>query len=75
MQPSKKLTRQLSIAAGLLSFVAFVISMLGDTWGFEKSGMQIAQTCTGISGAINLFFLGVTSYKNMEDKEKTNEKS
>ena len=28
-------TRQLSIAVGLLSFAAFIVQGLGDTWGFQ----------------------------------------
>jgi hypothetical protein len=35
MTLTKKTTRQLSIAVGLLSFAAFIIQGLGTTWGFE----------------------------------------
>lgn len=70
----KKTTRQLSIAVGILSFVAFVVQGLSTTWGFEKVGYQITQTALLVSGGINIYFLGVTSQKDIADKE-ANEKA
>lgn len=75
MKLKKKTTRQLSIAVGLLSFAAFVIQGMGDTWGFSEVGKQITQTCLLVSGGINIYFLGVTNQKNNEDKEKEHENS
>ena len=72
MKLNKKTTRQLSIAVGLLSFVAFIIQGLGSTWGFEEVAKQITQTVLLFSGGINIYFLGVTDYKNKQ--EKNNEK-
>lgn len=72
MKLNKKTTRQLSIAVGLLSFVAFIIQGLGSTWGFEEVAKQITQTALLFSGGINIYFLGVTDYKNKQ--EKNNEK-
>lgn len=74
MQLKTKTTRKLSIAVGLLSFAAFIVQGLGSTWGFEEVGKQIAQTALLFVGGINIYFGGVTSQKNITDKEKHNEK-
>lgn len=68
MKIGKKTTRQLSIAVGLLSFMAFIIQGLGSTWGFESVAEQITQTALLFSGGINIYFLGVTNYKNSQEK-------
>lgn len=70
MKLKMKTTRQLSIAVGILSFIAFVVQGLGPTWGFEEVAKQITQTALLISGGINIYFLGVTNQKNNEEKEK-----
>lgn len=70
MKLKKRTTRQLSIAVGVLSFMAFVIQGLGSTWGFEELAKQITQTALLFSGGINIYFLGVTNQKNNADKEK-----
>ncbi len=70
IKASKKITRKLSIAVGLLSFAAFVIQGLSRTWGFEPVGEQIVQTALIFSGAINIFFLGDTTRKEINEKEK-----
>lgn len=70
IKTNKKITRKLSTAVGLLSFVAFVVQGLGATWGFEAVGQQITQTALLFSGAINLFFLGSTAQKNIDEKEQ-----
>ena len=67
IKATKKVTRKLSTAVGLLSFAAFVIQGLAKTWGFEAVGEQIVQTALIVSGAINIFFLGDTTRKNIED--------
>ena len=69
MKLKKRTTRQLSIAVGILSFIAFVIQGLGSTWGFEELAKQITQTALLFSGGINIYFLGVTNQKNNADKE------
>lgn len=73
MKLNKKTTRQLSLAVGLLSFFAFIVQGLGSTWGFEEVAKQITQTALLFSGGINIYFLGVTDYKNKQ--EDGNEKS
>lgn len=74
MQLKTKTTRKLSIAVGLLSFAAFIVQGLGSTWGFDEVAKQITQTALLFSGGINIYFLGITSQKDMTDKEKHNEK-
>lgn len=63
IKTSKKLTDKLSIASGLLCFLAVVVAGLGETWGFPEVAIQIADTCYKISGAITVYFLGSTSRK------------
>lgn len=75
MKLNKRITRQLSIAVGLLSFAAFVIQGLGTTWGFESVAKQITQTALLVGGGINIYFLGVTNQKDISDKEKENGKN
>lgn len=75
MQLKKKTTRQLSVAVGLLSFIAFIIQGLGSTWGFEELSKQLVQTALLFSGGVNIYFLGVTNQKNNADRENLNEKS
>ena len=70
MKLKMKTSRQLSIAVGILSFIAFVVQGLGPTWGFEEVAKQITQTALLISGGINIYFLGVTNQKNNEEREK-----
>lgn len=67
MKLKKKVTRQLSIAVGLLSFAAFIVQGLGSTWGFEEVAKQITQTALLFSGGINIYFLGVTNQKNTQE--------
>lgn len=74
MKLNKKTTRQLSIAVGLLSFMAFIIQGLGSTWGFEEVAKQITQTALLFSGGINIYFLGVTDYKNKQEKDNEKDK-
>lgn len=72
IKSKSKINRKLSIAIGLLSFGAFVISQLGETWGFEAVAKQIAQTALIFSGGINIYFGGTTVQKNIEEKNDKN---
>jgi hypothetical protein len=69
MKLKKKTTRQLSIAVGLLSFTAFIVQGLGSTWGFESLSKQLTQTALLFSGGINIYFLGISSQKNIEESK------
>lgn len=68
IKTTKKVTRKLSFAVGFLSFAAFVVQGLGTTWGFESVAQQITQTALLFSGAINIFFLGSTAQKGIDEK-------
>lgn len=74
IKTTKKITRKLSTAVGLLSFAAFIVQGLGQTWGFDAVAQQMTQTALLFSGAINIFFLGDTTRKNITEDEK-NEKA
>lgn len=69
IKTSMSVTRKLSIAVGLLSFAAFVMQGLGDTWGFGPVAEQLTQTALLVSGGINIFFLGNSVQKNIEDRK------
>ena len=73
MKLEKKTTRQLSIAVGLLSFGAFIIQGLGDIWGFSAIAKQLSATALLVSGGVSVYFLGVTSQKNTQDKKLAKE--
>ncbi len=76
IKTSISIQRKLSIAVGLLSFVAFIVQGLGTVWGFEGVAEQLTQTALLFSGGINLYFLGSTTQKiSAENKENTNEKT
>lgn len=77
IQPVKtpiSIQRKLSIAVGLLSFAAFVIQGLGDTWGFSGIAKQITQTALLFGAGINLYFLGSTTQKITEGKKDDKDK-
>ena len=72
MKIKKSISKQLSVAVGILSFTAFVIQGLGSTWGFEGVAEQLTQTALLFSGGINIYFLGRW---DSDKKEEGNEKS
>ena len=72
IQPVKtplSVQRKLSLAVGLLSFMAFIIQGLSTTWGFAGVGQQLTETVLVFVGAINIFFLGDTSRKVTEENK------
>jgi len=71
MKLEKKTTRQLSIAVGLLSFGAFIVQGLGDIWGFAAVAKQLSATALLVSGGVSVYFLGVTSQKNNQDRKES----
>lgn len=70
IETSVSTQRKLSIAVGILSFAAFVIQALGQTWGFVEVATQIVQTCLAVSGGISIYFLGSTTQKISAEKKK-----
>ena len=75
IKTSISVQRKLSIAVGLLSFAAFIIQGLSNTWGFQSIGEQITQTALLFSGGINLYFLGSTTQKISEEKKQDENKN
>ena len=69
IETSISTTKKLSLAVGILSFVAFVVQGLGKTWGFEGVAEQLTQTALLVSGGINIFFLGNTAQKITQEKK------
>lgn len=70
MKLSNKTNRQLSIAVGLLAFLAFVVQGLGSTWGFEAIAKQLVSTALIVSAGVNVYFLGSTSQKSINENKR-----
>ena len=68
MKLNATLTEQLSIAVGLLAFLATIIIGLAPLWGFQALGQQLSGSLLVFSGAINLYFLGNT-VKKIQDRK------
>lgn len=68
------LTEQLSIAVGVLAFIATIIIGLAPLWGFVALGQQLSGSLLVVSGAINLYFLGNTAKKIQERSNETKTK-
>lgn len=62
--------RKLSIAVGLLSFAAFIIQGLGQSWGFQNVAEQLTQTALLFAGGINIYFIGTTTQKIAEERKE-----
>lgn len=61
--------RKLSLAVGLLSFMAFIIQGISKSWGFEALGEQLVQTFLVFSAGINIYFAGGTAQKEITETE------
>lgn len=55
--------RKISMAMGVLSFIAAFVLFQGDTWGFPELAKQIFASITGTISLVNLYFLGSTTQK------------
>lgn len=55
--------RKISMAMGVLSFIAALVLFQGDTWGFPELAKQIFASITGTISLVNLYFLGSTTQK------------
>ena len=72
IQPIKtsiSVQRKLSIATGLLSFTAFIVQGLGNTFGFEPVAAQIVDVCLLFSGGFSIYFGATTTQKITEEKK------
>lgn len=62
--------RKLSLAVGILSFLAFVIGQLGGVWGFSGVAKQLTDTILIFVAGINMYFFGSTAQKINEANKK-----
>lgn len=62
--------RKLSIASGLLACIAFLVSGLGKTFGFEPVAEQITQVCLLFVSAFSFYFGSTTTQKITEDRKR-----
>lgn len=61
--------QKLSVAVGILSLLAFLISQLSNTWGFGPLANQFVETMLVVSGAITIYFGCSTVQKHQDEKE------
>lgn len=76
IQPIKtpiSIQRKLSIATGILSFIAFIVQGLGSTFGFEPVAEQIVQVCLLFSGGFSIYFGSTTTEKISAEKKQNGE--
>lgn len=69
IKTSVSVQRKLSIATGILSFCAFIVQGLGNTFGFEPIAEQIVQVCLLFSGGFSIYFGATTTQKITEEKK------
>lgn len=62
--------KKISIALGVLTFVAAFVLVQGDIWGFSAFAKQIFAAITGTTALVNVYFLGSTTEKIKEDNKK-----
>lgn len=55
--------KKISVALGILTFVAAFVLLQGDVWGFDAFAKQVFSAITGTTALVNLYFLGSTTEK------------
>lgn len=60
--------KKISIALGILTFVAAFVLLQGDIWGFSELAKQVFSAITGTTALVNLYFLGSTTEKISKEK-------
>ena len=73
IKTSLEFKEKMSIAAAILSGLAFLVVTFGDTFGFEGIAKQIVQIFYAFIALINGWFGGVTVQKIIQER-KDNEK-
>jgi len=63
--------QKLSVAVGVLSLLAFLISNMKGTWGFGGWSDQFVETMLAVSGAITIYFGCSTVQKHQDEKESS----
>jgi len=61
--------RKLSVAVGVLSMLAFLISQLSDVWGFGNWSKQLVDTMLIFSSVFSIYFGATTVQKHQDEKE------
>lgn len=61
--------KKISIALGVLTFVAAFVLLQGDVWGFDAFAKQVFSAITGTTALVNLYFLGSTTEKIAKAKK------
>lgn len=69
IETSISTAKKLSLTVGILSFCAFIVQGLGQTFGFSGVAEQLTQTFLLFAGGINIWFLGSTSQKITQEKK------
>lgn len=61
--------KKISIALGVLTFIAAFVLLQGDIWGFSAFAKQVFTAITGTTALVNIYFLGSTTEKITEAKK------
>lgn len=64
--------QKLSVAVGVLSLAAFLISHVSKTWGMGAWADQFVETMLVVSSALSVYFGCSTVQKHQDEKENNN---
>lgn len=67
---SMTVKQKLSVAVGVLSAIAFLITKLSVTFGFQAAGSQIVEVILAVVACLNIYFGASTVQKNQDEKEE-----
>lgn len=70
MKFDKSTNQKISLAMGVLSFLAAFVLFQGDTWGFPALAKQIFASITGTISLVNMYFLGSTAEKIKNERSE-----
>ena len=69
IETSMTVKQKLSVTVGVLSAIAFLITKLSVTFGFQPVGEQIVEVILAVSAVLNIYFGASTVQKNQDLKE------
>lgn len=69
IKTSMTVKQRLSVAVGILSAIAFLITKFSLIFGFEAVGSQIVEVILAVSACLNIYFGASTVQKNQDEKE------
>lgn len=67
---SMTVKQKLSVSIGVLSLIAFLITKLSVTFGFQAAASQIVEVIMAVVGGLNIYFGASTVQKNQDEKEE-----